>query len=540
MGTRGYYVYRWKGWYFIHYNHYDSYPDGLGLIVRGEVPSADCDPEDFDKWFEGFAGHLDDDLKRHKVEKRRCETYEVSENYSISRKQPQNNPFIEWIYEIDLDNLVFHIDSIPMFRLDCMPSSDDFCRFISFDHYGGRAYAEETPERHRYEANWITSPPEISDEQLKAYKRLDAMVTVTEDIAPLAMPVVSSTRIRLLEVLVGMLMKRNSNTRRNSINLRNVSSRDFFTRASLHTIWIFACTALSPPKYGKQWEAVLAASHYPATVSRDDCMTVWLRENLCMSAWTHLDDEPNLKAAVAAITECIRSQSRVSDSFGVAFSLFHCVIVRLEGETGKVTHTGDLDFLPSWYAYSPSTPGITALARLCEYLDDLSLGHPDVTFCNTEPLRTQLPQELLARISEYIYDSATLLTYAQASVQTRAACKAMLMKPWVDDQQLLAVHPDSVLDDGQDGTGNLSTSAHANEDTVVEEDEDEEVDEGEDDEQGEKKSLVFLNNAKFLTRIFDKNHFDAVVSVPNLRCQRDLLQALIIAEGIIGSTGNVE
>ncbi|KAK0238121.1 hypothetical protein EDD85DRAFT_1005529 [Armillaria nabsnona] len=508
MGTRGYYVYRWRGWYFIHYNHLDSYPDGLGLIIHGEVPSADCDPKVFDKWFEAATKRFDADLKRYKVEERRRETYEVSDSFSISREQPRNDIFIEWIYEIDFDNLVFHVDSVPMFRLDCMPSHDDFCDYISVNHYGGRAYPEEMPERYRYDANWITSPPEISKKQLTAYKRLDAIVK--EDIVPLAISVVSTTRIRLLEAMVGVLMKRSSSTCRNIINLRNVSSRDSFTKASFHAIWHFAWTALSPPKYGKQWEAVIAGSHYPARVSKNDCLAVWFRENLCVFAWTHLDDEHNLKAAVVAITECLHSQSCVSDTFGVAFSLYHCVVVRLEGKTGKVTHTGVLDFLPSWYAYSPSTSGITALARLSEYLDDLSLGHPDVTVCTTEPLHAPLPHELLARISEYIYSSATLLAYAQASVQTRAACRAMLMKPWVDNLQLLAVHPNSVLCGGQD----------ANENTVVEE-----------DEGGRRKKFASLADAKFLT--LDEKHADTVFSVSNPQYQRDLLQGLIVAEGIL-------
>ncbi|KAK0192618.1 hypothetical protein F5146DRAFT_511854 [Armillaria mellea] len=495
MGTRGYYVYRWKGWYFIHYNHLDSYPDGLGLMIFGEVPPADCDPGVFDKWFEAATKRFDGDLKRYKVEERRRETYEVTGEFSISRQQPRNDIFIEWIYEIDFDNLVFHVDSLPMFRLDCMPSSHDFCDFISFDHYGGRAYPEEMPECHRYEANWITSPPEISNEQLTAYKRLDA--TVKEDIVPLAMSVVSSTRIRLVEALIGVLMKRTSSTRRNIINLRNVSSRETFTKASFHTIWLFAWTALSPPKYGKQWEAVIAGSHYPATVSKDDCLAVWFRENLCVFAWTHLDDEHNLKAAVVAITECLRSQSCDSDTFGVAFSLYYCVVVRLEGKTGKVTHTG-----------------ITALARLSEYLDDLSLGHPDVTVCTTEPLRTQLPHELLAHISEYICSSGTLLAYAQASMQTRVACRAMLMEPWVVNLQLLAVHPDSVLCGGQDGSDKSSNSAHASEDDYY-----------------RSQRFAFLSDAKFLT--LDKNHADTVFSVSNPQYQRELLQGLIVAEGIL-------
>ncbi|KAG7448537.1 uncharacterized protein BT62DRAFT_1074107 [Guyanagaster necrorhizus] len=520
MGTRGYYVYRWRGWYFIQYSHLDSYPDGLGLIVCGNVPSADCDPQVFDNWFKRATRRLDGDLEKYRVEKRCRQTLQVNDNYSISRKQPQNDIFIEWIYEIDLDNLVFHVNSIPIFRLDCMPSSGDFCGFISTNHYGGLGYAEDMPECHRYEANWVTSPPEISSQQLEAYKRLEA--TVEEDIAPLAMSVVSSTRLRLLEAMVGVLMTMDRNTR-NIINLHNVSSRDSFTRASLRTLWIFAWTALSPPKYGEQWEAVLAASHYPATVSEDDCLAVWLRENLCVYTWTHLDDEPNLKAAVVTVIECMRSRHRVLDSFGAVFSLYHCVLVRLEGGTGKVTHTDVLDFLPSWYAYSPSTPGITAVARLCEYLDDLSQGHPDIIVCNTEPLRTQLPHELLARISEHIYDSSTLLAYARASVQTRAACKAMLMKPWVNDLQFLAVHPDSVLCHDEDGPD----SAHANEHVEVE-DED-----GDEEWYVRSNRFTFLSNAKFHTRIFDENHPDAVFSIPNLLYRRDILQALNVVEGIV-------
>ncbi|KAK0496066.1 hypothetical protein EDD18DRAFT_229656 [Armillaria luteobubalina] len=394
-----------------------------------------------------------------------------------------------------------------MFRLDCMPPARDFCDCIAFNHYVGRSYPEKMPERHRYEANWITSPPEISKEQSTAYKRLD--VAVKEDIVPLAMSVVSSTRIRLLEALMGVLMKRSGSIQRNIVNLRNVSSRDSLTKASFHAIWLFAWSALSPPKYGRQWEAVIAGSHYPARVSKDDCLAVWFRENLCVFAWTHLDDERNLKAAVAAITECLRSRSCDSDTFGVAFSLFHCAVVRLDGKTGQVTHTGVLDFLPSWYAYSPSTPGITALARLSEYLDDLSMGHPDVTVRTTEPLHMRLPHELLAKISEYICGSDTLLAYAQASVQTRAACRAMLMKPWVVDLQLLAVHPDSVLCDGQDGSNKLSNCAHANE--LHDEDE---------DAMGQK--FVYLSDAKFLT--LDEKRADTVYSVSDPQYHRELLQ----------------
>jgi hypothetical protein len=38
-------------------------------------------------------------------------------NY-VSDEQPKNTIFIEWIYETDLDNPIFHVDAQPLFCLD--------------------------------------------------------------------------------------------------------------------------------------------------------------------------------------------------------------------------------------------------------------------------------------------------------------------------------------------------------------------------------------------------------------------------------------
>ncbi|KAK0188578.1 hypothetical protein F5146DRAFT_1140094 [Armillaria mellea] len=204
------------------------------------------------------------------------------------------------------------------------------------------------------------------------------------------MSVISRTRIRLLEALIGRTMT-DSVTHDGIVDLHHSKNRDSFTKKSLGTLYTFAFTALSSCKYGTLWEVPLIIREYPAKVSKEHSLAIWLRENLCVFAWTHLYDERNLKAAVAAVTTCLHSRSHASNSFGVALSPFHCVIVKLEGGTGKVSHTGALDFLPSRYAYSPSTAGITALARLSEYLNHLSLGHPDVEVWTTEPLPTAPP-----------------------------------------------------------------------------------------------------------------------------------------------------
>lgn len=38
MGTRGYRIVRYRGRYWIYYNHYDSYPEHFGARIVAEVP----------------------------------------------------------------------------------------------------------------------------------------------------------------------------------------------------------------------------------------------------------------------------------------------------------------------------------------------------------------------------------------------------------------------------------------------------------------------------------------------------------------------
>lgn len=39
MGTRGYYVFYYHGKFYIYYNHYDSYPEGLGKWIIDSIPT---------------------------------------------------------------------------------------------------------------------------------------------------------------------------------------------------------------------------------------------------------------------------------------------------------------------------------------------------------------------------------------------------------------------------------------------------------------------------------------------------------------------
>ncbi|KAG1777441.1 hypothetical protein EV702DRAFT_1197414 [Suillus placidus] len=76
----------------------------------------------------------------------------------------------------------------------------------------------------------------------------------------------------------------------------------------------------------------------------------WVREDTVVCIATHLDDERCLQASVSRLIDAIMEQKdnpAVRDAHTMTFS-----------------HTNALHFSPSFYAYSPSTLGIAALARL--------------------------------------------------------------------------------------------------------------------------------------------------------------------------------
>jgi hypothetical protein len=116
MGTRGYKVYRSKGRYFVYYQHCDSYPSCYGVDVLRQIP-RNVSKERFEKWARAMQEDLDPRYEKMKDAD--------STDYATNR-QPVNTVFIEWIYEIDFDNLIFHVNARPMFRLDNMPPSKVF------------------------------------------------------------------------------------------------------------------------------------------------------------------------------------------------------------------------------------------------------------------------------------------------------------------------------------------------------------------------------------------------------------------------------
>src|SRR6266852_8041950 len=220
MGIRGYKVYRHKGRFYVYYNNSHSSPNGFGLNILHEIP-RNVSKEEFEEWVKKTREYVYAHRDSHVLK-------DPDESWSyVLDKQPENGLSIEWIYEIDLDNLVFHVDSQPLFRLDNMPPDSIFIKCISYDHFGHRALHEHTPAEFRYD--WRAPPPSPLTESLVAYNRYNKRSPTSSVHDLLSVPMVKSSiegaRTALVEVLVTLCMAERG-VGHDVRSLENVPDRD--------------------------------------------------------------------------------------------------------------------------------------------------------------------------------------------------------------------------------------------------------------------------------------------------------------------------
>jgi hypothetical protein len=441
METRGLKVYRHNGRYLVLYNHWDSYPEGLGLEVLGEIPHAGATPEEFQEWLTATRKVVEDLM-------REIEGSGDDDGQWVIDEQPADGEFdAEWMYELDLDNLVFHIDSFPVFRLDHPPPADLFVELIGFDHYGHRASTENTPEEYRY--NWSAPPPPPTHLASTVYRDrvqqpgpalVHDLLSVGESLSD-----IERCRVALLEKLVGHHMTFNRTGYYLHI-LENIPSRDQIPEE----LFYFVLFALHPMIF--PYEHELADDN-------DRLGFMWLTSNLCVRMATHLDDEATLQDSVGElishVTISTESKAYKGVVYGVLFSIFHCVIVSIDlSAGGQCRHTAALPFLPSWYAYTPSTPGITALARLGTLLNFkmepirdvhsvkiILSGSDTVHQVNKPSMFSRIPEDICHMIVLYLHDPVDILTFGSLSPACKAAAMWILRYPHVDGYRLLKPTP---------------------------------------------------------------------------------------------------
>jgi hypothetical protein len=431
MGTRGQKVYRYKGRYFVYYNHMDSYPSYFGLKVLHQIPS-NVSKEDFEEWVR---------LTREDLDAQYEELKGLGENRNpyVTEEQPRNDLFIEWIYEIDLDNLVFHVDSQPLFRLDNMPPDDVFQEAISFDHFGHRAPHESTPVEFRYD--WRALPPTPAKSSIEAYNSCcdrSSKSSINELLhIPVALSSIERSRTKLVELLVTQCMTNGSVSHGIRV-LENVPDRDHISQSMLELALSLVRFAVGPP---------IPSLPCPTI---NDWDFIWVRNDVCLRITTHLDDEDNLHASIGDLVRHINeSQDQTGIIYGIACSIFHCAIVQVDkGMRGTSAHTPALQFLPSFYATKISTPGIEALSRLgcqangMEILTAISeaLYLPCITdseALDTRSVAAKVPVELWMKVGQFITVPIDLVTLASVSPQAMSAAAGLALYPSVMDFRLV-------------------------------------------------------------------------------------------------------
>ena len=437
MGTRGHKVYRHKGRYFVYYNHWDSYPSGFGLKVLHGIPRG-VSKEEFEEWVRRTREDLDaqyEELNDPNIE---------TKGY-VTDEQPENDTFIEWTYEIDLDNLIFHVDSQPLFRLDNMPPDNVFLITISFDHFGHRAYYEDTPVQYRYD--WRAPPPPPPPTSLTAYNSCPNRSSSSSVHDLLHMPMKLSPIERARTALVGLLVTRcmTSNGVGHCVRiLESVPDRDHIPQGMLELALSLVNFAVGPP-----------IPSLPCTSHGNNWDFIWIREDVCLRITTNLDDEDNLQASIGDLVHHINTtQDKLGTVYGVACSVFHCSVVRLDkdkdGQVTSFTHTPALQFLPSFYARKISTPGIEALSRLgcqtsgVECLGAISEAYnlPRITHKESlaaKSVTAKVPVEVWANVGHYISSPIDLIKLASISPRAMSAAADLARYPMAMDFRLVDV-----------------------------------------------------------------------------------------------------
>jgi hypothetical protein len=137
MGTRGYYVFKYKGKYYVFYNQFDSYPDGehgLGYRIVEELKHLTV--EEMREYLNNFierntkySQSNDEGERSIHFKSLKCALENpFNFDFNIEQFEPNNDLWIEYIYIINLDQELIEMKQYNKkisFRLDKIP--DNWC-----------------------------------------------------------------------------------------------------------------------------------------------------------------------------------------------------------------------------------------------------------------------------------------------------------------------------------------------------------------------------------------------------------------------------
>ncbi|RAL00991.1 uncharacterized protein BO80DRAFT_355414 [Aspergillus ibericus CBS 121593] len=198
MGTRGLYLIRCHGRYFIYYNQFDSYPEGLGDAIVEEIPE---DPEKYREWLQSMRGLYAQLVKQFETQalpvilqatEEEDSTVAVAERYTTSflavddRLElpplqivlPEVATFdVEWTYTLDLDREVLTIDNSLHLHLTKIPRGGAWIKYLDIDNQNRRVAGSCTPEEVVADLTW---KPEVGSALTERYHQFDVRMDLLE------------------------------------------------------------------------------------------------------------------------------------------------------------------------------------------------------------------------------------------------------------------------------------------------------------------------------------------------------------------------
>ena len=217
MGTRGLYFIRCRGRYFVYYNQFDSYPEGLGVAIVDEIPQ---DPKKYQgelldvlcrsaqysinfrsEWLQfmrGFYAQLvkqletqafpvtiqtsqEEDSSVALIERYKRSFWAVDDRLELPPLQTVLpglvNWCIEWTYTLDLDREVLTIDNSLHFPLNKIPHGDAWIKYLGTDHRHRRVADSCAPRELVADLTW---KPEVDNMSKKRYHQFDVRMVSLE------------------------------------------------------------------------------------------------------------------------------------------------------------------------------------------------------------------------------------------------------------------------------------------------------------------------------------------------------------------------
>ncbi|KAG2348168.1 hypothetical protein BDR05DRAFT_957889 [Suillus weaverae] len=448
--------------YFLYRRHLDSYPESLGVEILQSMRSPHAITRKQQELKE-ILDELDSQTFPQTFEDLRLTIFD-------ERPDPVYDSCGTWRYGIDLDQNVFRVNGIPFYSLECLPGPEDFLEDISEDRYNNIACSPECPPEYRYKR---LAAPAVDDSDLVTYRSLACTSPDAALSSLLGINDILSTneqvRVSLLEMMVGQCLARFNYELEVGSLIYEFDSIPNHNQL-MDQEWLTAYSLVGFAFIPQMFDAPSVFIH-PIHLSRKEF--IWVREDTVLCLATHLDDERCLQASMSRLIESIlEQQDAPGDYFGVAFSISHCAIVKVvkDAHTTTFSHTAALQYLPSSFAESPSTPGITAIARLGYRIDPALFvrametwrgqGRKDMRRVDHKKLFVQevndappsvssaaLPLELWQEIAFHL-DLQDVLTLGLVSRLCREVASMVLRYPHVLGHRLVAVSeemPDNPL-----------------------------------------------------------------------------------------------